>query len=526
MLPTFVIGLREGLEAALIVGIIAAFLRKQGRRDLLKWVLIGVGAAIGLCILVGVALDAYSRNLPQKQQEGLETIIGLLAVGMVTYMVVWMRRNSRHLKGQLEGLAADAMAVGSDARTKAFRAMVLMSFLAVIREGFETVVFLLAAFNEAGSGASAGAGAVLGIVVAVGLGYGIYRGGVRLNLSKFFRATGLVLVLVAAGLVVNALHTAHEAGWLDAGQGRTVDLSWLVQPGTVQASLLTGMLGIQSHPVAVEVAGWLVYLIPVGLYVAWPPGRAVPARALARGAAIGAVVAAAAAALLATAAPAPPATGRATGDGRVAAQVVRTSAAGAVVRTEAQRPVAGAVGAPTRFRLARAGSARHAGVVVDAYRASIPATATGRPAALPAAELARLNGGRLPIGIGPSTRYPVTYRDALTLTAWVDPRTGSVVDLAWAERVTALSGADPLPVPVAEARSAFPAPTVAQAVAGVRTATDRLDRRELLRGLAVAAGFLAGALLIAAVGFARAARRRPEVIEVPVPAPPGALASR
>ena len=160
--------------------------------------------------------------------------------------------------------------------------MIAMAFLAVIREGLETVVFLLAAFNESGSGASAGVGAVLGIVVAIGLGYGIYRGGVQLNLSKFFRATGLVLVLVAAGLVVNALHTAHEAGWLDAGQDRMVDLSWLVKPGTVQASLLTGMLGIQSHPVVIEVLGWLVYLIPVGCYVAWPPGKAVPARALAR----------------------------------------------------------------------------------------------------------------------------------------------------------------------------------------------------------------------------------------------------
>src|SRR3954451_706312 len=290
MLPTFVIGLREGLEAALIVGIIAAFLRKQGRRDLVKWVLTGVGAAIGLCALVGIALNAYSRDLPQRQQEGLETVIGLLAVGMVTYMVVWMRRNSRYLKGQLEGLAADALASGHAGRSKALRAMIAMAFLAVIREGLETVVFLLAAFNETGSGSSAGVGAVLGIVVAMALGYGIYRGGVRLNLSKFFRATGLVLVLVAAGLVVNALHTAHEAGWLDAGQATTVDLSWLVQPGTVQASLLTGMLGIQGHPVVIEVAGWLLYLVPVGLYVAWPPGRAVPARALARAAAIGAVV--------------------------------------------------------------------------------------------------------------------------------------------------------------------------------------------------------------------------------------------
>src|SRR4051812_47705903 len=282
MLPTFVIGLREGLEAALIVGIIAAFLRKQGRRDLLKWVLLGVAGAIGLCIVVGVALDAYSRNLPQKQQEGLETIIGVLAVGMVTYMVVWMRRNSRHLKGQLEGMTADAMAAGGPAGARAFRAMIGMAFLAVIREGFETVVFLLAAFNESGSGASAGVGAVLGIVVAMALGYGIYRGGVRLNLSKFFRATGLVLVLVAAGLVVNALHTAHEAGWLDAGQATTVDLSWLVQPGSVQASLLTGMLGLQSRPVVIEVIGWLVSLVPVGTYVAWPPGRSLARRTVSR----------------------------------------------------------------------------------------------------------------------------------------------------------------------------------------------------------------------------------------------------
>ena len=109
MLPTFVIGLREGLEAALIVGIIAAFLRKQGRRELVKWVLLGVGAAVLLCVVAGLLLDAYSRTLPQRQQEGLETVIGALAVGMVTYMVVWMRRHSRQLKGQLEGLAASAI---------------------------------------------------------------------------------------------------------------------------------------------------------------------------------------------------------------------------------------------------------------------------------------------------------------------------------------------------------------------------------------------------------------------------------
>jgi len=219
MLPTFVIGLREGLEAALIVGMVAAFLRKQGRRDLVRWVLIGVAGAVLLCLLVGSALEIYSRDLPQRQQEGLETVIGILAVGMVTYMVIWMRRHSRELKGQLEGLAADALASGSTAA----RALVAMAFLAVLREGIETVVFLLAAFNESGSGGPAGAGAVLGLLVAMGLGYAIYRGGVRLNLSRFFRVTGFVLVLVAAGIAVNALHTAHEAGWLNIGQGQTVE---------------------------------------------------------------------------------------------------------------------------------------------------------------------------------------------------------------------------------------------------------------------------------------------------------------
>jgi high-affinity iron transporter len=287
MLPTFVIGLREGLEAALIVGIIAAFLRKQGRRDLVRWVFVGVGIAALLCLGVGIALDQLSKNLPQREQEGLETVIGALAVLMVTYMVIWMRRHARELKGQLEGMAADA--IGGTSR--ATRAMIVMAFLAVMREGFETVVFLLAAFNESGSGSAAGVGAALGLLVAVVLGYGIYRGGVRLNLSKFFRATGLVLVLVAAGLVVNALHTAHEAGWLNSGQGTTVDLSWLVRPGSVQSSLLTGMLGVQPRPVVIEVIGWLVYLIPVGLYVAWPPGRSVPKRAASRALLIAGVVA-------------------------------------------------------------------------------------------------------------------------------------------------------------------------------------------------------------------------------------------
>ncbi len=509
MLPTFVIGLREGLEAALIVGILAAFLRKQGRRDLVRWVFAGVGVAVGLCLAAGVALDLYSRDLPQRQQEGLETVIGVLAVGMVTYMVVWMRRHSRALKGQLENLAAGALA----GRSSAGRAMVAMAFLAVIREGLETVVFLLAAFNESGSGAGAGVGAVLGIVVAVGLGYGIYRGGVRLNLSKFFRATGLVLVFVAAGLVVNALHTAHEAGWLNAGQGATVDLSWLVQPGSVQASLLTGMLGIQAHPVVIEAIGWLVYVVPVGCYVAWPPGRAVPARALSRVAAVTTVVAAAGALLLAVIAPARPSERPRTEGAGITARIVSRSGPSATVRTAAWPAEAGAASVDD-YRLTSGGLTQHRGAAAEVFRASVPGGrgADGRPAALDRATIARLNGGRLPIGLAQGAgSVPVTYTDSRSLTVWLDTRTDRIVDLDWTQRVSAAvaigSGRYRLPAAVAERSVHLPASTGAAAVTAAQSAHAQLDRRSLLRSLATWLAVLAGVVLLTAARFALAARR-------------------
>ena len=282
MLATFVIGLREGLEASLIVGIIAAFLGKHGRRDALRQVWFGVGAAVAICVGIAIALQVLAADLPQKQQEGLETVVGVLAVAMVTSMIVWMRRHARELKGQLEGAAAAALANGSAS------ALVVMAFLAVLREGFETAVFVLAVLNQPGSNtASAGTGVILGLVVAVVIGWGIYRGGVKLNLAKFFKATGVVLVLVAAGLIMTALHTAHETGWINFGQQHTFDLAWLVRPGTPLAALLTGVLGLQPKPVLIEVVGWLLYAVPVTILVLTPvkrramsasPTKAEPAR--------------------------------------------------------------------------------------------------------------------------------------------------------------------------------------------------------------------------------------------------------
>src|SRR6478735_3090590 len=139
VLPTFVIGLREGL-------------------------------AVAICVAFGIVLDAVSEDLPQKQQETLESVIALIAVGFVTYMIVWMKRHSHELKGHLEDTAAGALAAGSA------WALIVMAFLAVIREGFETSVFLVATFQSTGNATKSALGAVLGIVVAIVLGYLIFKG--------------------------------------------------------------------------------------------------------------------------------------------------------------------------------------------------------------------------------------------------------------------------------------------------------------------------------------------------------------
>src|SRR3954453_18856843 len=282
MIPTFVITLREGVEASLIIGIIAAFLVKEGRRDATRQMWGGIAIAVALCIGVAVLLEVVGQQLPQKEQEGLETIVGLIAVSPASHMIVWMRRHARGIKAQLEGEAASALATGSTL------ALVGMAFLAVLREGFETSVFLLAAFQDSTDTTAAGAGAILGLLAAIAIGLGLYRGGVRINLTRFFRLTGIVLVFVAAGLLATAAHTPHEAGWINSFQGQALDLSWLVQPGTISGSLLTGMLGLQPTPTVIEVVVYLGYAIPMAAYVLWPQGMRLRSRRVRAGGRIGA----------------------------------------------------------------------------------------------------------------------------------------------------------------------------------------------------------------------------------------------
>jgi len=277
VLATFVIGLREGVEAALIVGIVAAFLVREGRRDALRSMWVGVGLAVLLCLGIGAALTFASAELAERPQEIFEGALALVAVTLVTSMVVWMRRNARSLKSGLEASAGSALARGTAT------GLIVMAFLAVLREGFETSVFLLAQINGAGSSGSAGAiGAGLGIVAALIIGYLIYRGGIRINLRRFFSVTGVFLVLIAAGLVVKAVGALDEGGVITAGDATAFDLSWFVHPGTAWAALVTGMFGIPAAPSIVQAAAWAVYVVPMLAVVLWPtrrrPTRRRPAR--------------------------------------------------------------------------------------------------------------------------------------------------------------------------------------------------------------------------------------------------------
>lgn len=262
MLATLVIALREGLEAVLIVSIIATFLRKNHQPLAPMWW--GVTGAVLLSLLVGVGLSLTEQALPQAEQEAMEAIIGTIAVIFVSSMIIWMQQHAPQLRHQLENEAS--MALGRSSRW----ALPTMAFLAVLKEGFETSVFMLATFSAAQSTIWAAVGAVVGLLLALIIGWGIYRGGIRLNLGRFFKITGIFLIFVAAGLVVSALRSAHEAGWLLIGQRKVLDLYWLLPAGSIRAALVTGVLGIPADPRSAEVIGWVSYLSLFFLLFAWP----------------------------------------------------------------------------------------------------------------------------------------------------------------------------------------------------------------------------------------------------------------
>ncbi|WP_211320834.1 iron uptake transporter permease EfeU [Arthrobacter livingstonensis] len=417
MLATLVIGLREGLEAALIVGMIAAFLRRNAVS--LKPMWLGVAAAAVLSALVGITLEIVSASLPQAQQEAMETVIGAAAVVIVTFMILWMSKNSRTMKSTLEQHAGSALKGGSVA------ALAGMAFLAVLREGVETAVFMVAAFQSSLSPLAAGSGAVLGLAIASGIGVVLFRGAIKVNLARFFTATGAFLVFVAAGLVMKSLRTAHEAGWLNIGQDATVSLAWLAPNGSARASILTGVLGIPNDPRLIEVAGWALYLVPMLAFVLWPrswrPSAARLPRVQFAAAGTLAVAALALAVVAPMTVPAPPSpagtTPLVTAGGQPSG-TVRVTLGGA---TPALAVTAGD-GTKTTYPLTSQGTESHAGRTAGVYTAEPAAAPAADPAKVSATELAGLNGGRMPVGISSQESpgpFQAAWKHKRNITVWL-----------------------------------------------------------------------------------------------------------
>ncbi len=257
VLIAFLIMLREGIEAALIVGIIAGYLAQTGRRAWMPAVWGGVVLAAALCLALGLGLQAIGAEFPQKQQELAEGVIALLAAGMLCTMVFWMRKAARSVRAELHGAVDHAF----ERKGRSGFALAVMAFLAVGREGLESVFFLLATVQQ-DVGWGVPVGAVLGIALSVVIGIALAKGAVRIDLRRFFRWTGVFILFVAAGLLAGALKAFHEAGLWNHLQATAFDLGPILPADTVLGTLLTGLFGYQEAPAWGEVLVYLGFLVP------------------------------------------------------------------------------------------------------------------------------------------------------------------------------------------------------------------------------------------------------------------------
>ena len=253
MFSNFLIGLREGLEASLVVGILVAYLVKTGHRDRLAPVWAGISAAIAVSLAVGAVLTFTSQALSFQAQEAFGGIMSVIAVIFVTGMIFWMRKTARHMKGELQHQLAVALTAGA-------AALAVTAFLAVGREGLETALFVWAASE--GQGAGAPAGAIAGLLVAAAIGYGVYRRSVKLNLATFFTVTGAALVIVAAGVLAYGIHDLQEANILPGLHALAFDVSAQIPPSSWYGTLLKGIFNFSPDATWLQIVAYLVYLVP------------------------------------------------------------------------------------------------------------------------------------------------------------------------------------------------------------------------------------------------------------------------
>lgn len=256
MFANYLIGLREGLEAALIVTILIAYIVKIDRRDLLGRIWLGIGLAVLLALGIGAILTFGTYGLSFEAQEAIGGTLSIIATGFVTWMVFWMLRTARDMKGALHG-HVDKHLDGTG------WGLVLVAFLAVGREGIETALFIWAAVQATGETTMPILGASLGILTAVVLGWFIYAGMLRINLSRFFTWTGAALIIVAGGVLAYGVHDLQEAGILPGLHNLAFDVSAAIPPDSWYGTLLKGTLNFSPATTWLEAFVWLAYVVPV-----------------------------------------------------------------------------------------------------------------------------------------------------------------------------------------------------------------------------------------------------------------------
>jgi high-affinity iron transporter len=254
LLANVLIGLREGLEAGLIVGILVAYLHKIGRRDVLPKLWIGIAGAILLSLTVGAILTFGPSTLSFQAQEILGGSLSIVAVGMVTWMTFWMARHAR-------GLSAELRADVDKAVQRSALALVILGIVSVGREGVETALFVWASVNAGANAVLGTLGAVLGILISVVLSYLIYRGLVRIDLGRFFFWTGIFLIVVAAGVLAYGVRDLQEAGVVPGITVIAYSVTTIVPPTSWYGSLLAGLFNFNPEPTVAQVVVWIAYVV-------------------------------------------------------------------------------------------------------------------------------------------------------------------------------------------------------------------------------------------------------------------------
>ncbi|MCP5034184.1 MAG: iron transporter [Actinomycetia bacterium] len=256
---SLLITLREGLEIALVIAIIASYLVRTGRSEYLGAMWIGAGLAVVVSLITGLVFRSFIGELEGKWEQVIEGALAFLAVGVLTWMIFWMRRNARGISGELHDKIDSALANSPLALT-------FIAFVAVVREGFETALFLLSAETGSSSGAVVVLGGIMGLGAAAVIGLAFYRGSAVADLRRFFRITGLLMILFAAGLFAKGLHEFRELLEIESSivAARVWDItSGPLSEGSVLHDFAKGLFGWSPHPERIRVAGYLAYLVPV-----------------------------------------------------------------------------------------------------------------------------------------------------------------------------------------------------------------------------------------------------------------------